>query len=263
MKVTNSGCHFTYLIVGPGKESECGPFFQSSRIEHYKKYADHLLASEKAYRCYCSKERLTSLRDPHGNGRYDGHCRNLPSTNRSTESFVIRFRIPSSGITRITDVVYGTAMTPNRLIDDAVIIKSDGYPTYHFASVIDDHLMRITTVMRGQEWLPSTSLHLLLYDAFDWKPPRFAHLPLLIRRDGAKLSKRQNDSFVGWYREAGYFPQALLNFVAYLGWTPRTGSEVMDLDVMAQNVTARYGPINSSSPWMTLTGQMPLLIWKS
>jgi glutamyl-tRNA synthetase len=174
---------------------------------------------------------LGLLRSGDGHGRYDGTCRNLPETfhqNHSNDPFVVRFRTPYGG-TNISDTVYGNSEISNRLVDDAVLLKTDGFPTYHFANVVDDHLMGITTVMRGQEWLPSTALHLLLYEAFDWKAPRFAHLPLLINKDGSKLSKRQGDVFVEQFRDRGYFPSALLNFVAFLGWSPASNQEDMTL----------------------------------
>ena len=236
---------------GPTTDTPRGPYVQSRRLELYERHAKRLLDSGKAYRCYCSKERLSTLKDAHGNGKYDGQCRNLPSSHSTAgEPFVVRFRVPTSGTMRISDAVYGTLTSANRLLDDAVIIKSDVYPTYHFSSVVDDHLMGITTVMRGQEWLPSTPLHCLLYEAFGWEPPRFAHLPLLIRKDGAKLSKRQNDSFVEWYRKAGYLPPALLNFVAYLGWTPRVRNEVMSLDEMSAKFAA--GDVNRADATVDL-----------
>ncbi|PJF16901.1 Glutamate-tRNA ligase, variant [Paramicrosporidium saccamoebae] len=223
-------CYFQRPI-GPGKDCTSGPFLQSQRLDLYIKYIAHLLAIGKAYRCYCSRERLELLRGADGHGRYDGTCRNLPEAyhqKHSSAPFVVRFRTPP-GVTTITDIVYGSSEMSNRLVDDAVLLKTDGFPTYHFANVVDDHLMNITTVMRGQEWLPSTALHLLLYQAFDWKAPRFAHLPLLINKDGSKISKRQGDVFIEQFRDHGYFPSALLNFVAFLGWSPASNQEDMTL----------------------------------
>lgn len=223
---------------GPERPTRFGPYIQSERLNIYHKYAQHLLATGKAYKCFCSKERLESLKNTKGEG-YDGHCRMVPR-NEGEGPYVIRFKVPP-GSTTFYDLVYGRIHTSNRQHADAILIKSDGFPTYHFANIVDDHLMGITTVLRGQEWIPSTPLHILLYEAFEWESPRFAHLPLLINPNGSKLSKRQKDAFVDHYKEAGYLPAALLNFVALLGWTPPVDqSEVMSLDVMIQLFDIQY-----------------------
>lgn len=198
----------------------------------YRRYAWELLETGGAYRCYCSRERIAAARAAHG--RYDGLCRSSAAHRRGADSFVVRLAVPAGSVA-VRDAVYGDTLVANELLDDAVLLKSDGFPTYHLASVVDDHLMGVTTVMRGQEWLPSTPLHLLIYRALQWEAPRFAHLPLLMNSDGTKLSKRQSDAFVAFYREKGYLPEALLNFVALLGWSPPAGrSEVMSLSEMVR-----------------------------
>lgn len=221
-----------YFDEGPGREyAFIGPYVQSMRTAIYRKYVDHLLATGRAYKCYCPKE-LTPGGQP---GRYTGRCRPVftkdavPPRENDT-SYVVRLRVPE-GSTLVDDAIYGKRLIDNDTLDDIILVKSDGMPTYHLANVIDDHLMAITTVMRGAEWLPSTAIHCLLYAAFDWEAPRFAHLPLLINKDGSKLSKRQGSAFVNYYREAGYLPEALLNFVAFLGWTP---TEIMQVEVLSR-----------------------------
>lgn len=223
---------------GPGKSSSLniGPFMQSERLDIYQKFINYLLSKNLAYKCYCSKEKLTMTKVTDQYSRYNRTCRDLsPNFHSSSDkTFVVRLRVPDKGTTIVTDLLYGTTRVSKSDLDDIVLIKSDGFPTYHFANVIDDHLMGVTTVMRGAEWLPSTPLHILLYETFDWKAPNFVHLPLLLNQNGSKLSKRQGSAFVSFYREAGYFPLALLNFVAYLGWTPRTTSQIMNLAEMIE-----------------------------
>lgn len=207
---------------------------QSTRLDIYMKFADELVAEGKAYRCYCSKERLGELRSSSRSG-YDGKCRNLTS-NREDVPYVIRLRVPrDSKRTTFHDQVYGHISVDPTDIDDVILMKADGYPTYHFANVIDDHESGINLVMRGQEWLPSTPLHTLLYDIFGWQRPSFAHLPLLVKPDGTKLSKRHGDSFVDHYRRVGYLPEALVNFVAFLGWSPsKLQNEVMSIGELSE-----------------------------
>lgn len=229
-----------YFDEGPGREyAFIGSYVQSMRTAIYGKYVDHLLATGRAYRCYCQKK-STNDGQP---GRYSGKCR--PTLTNDTmplraheASCVVRLRVPE-GSTTVDDAVYGRRLIENSTLDDIILVKSDGMPTYHLANVIDDHLMAITTVMRGAEWLPSTALHCILYAAFEWEAPRFAHLPLLINKDGSKLSKRQGSAFVDYYREMGYLPEALVNFLAVLGWTPAeatTQVEVVSLQELIQQV---------------------------
>jgi nondiscriminating glutamyl-tRNA synthetase len=217
------------LIGGPHS-----PYFQSERRLIYVQSADELLGRGAAYRCFCSEERLKKLRagqaarnEPQ---KYDGHCRNIDPAEAGqrarSEPFVIRMRIPEDGETVVEDVIRGRVAFQNQQLDDQVLIKSDGYPTYHLANVVDDHRMQITHVIRGEEWLLSTPKHVLLYQYFGWKMPVFAHLPLLLNLDRSKLSKRQGDVAVEDYRAAGYLPDALVNFVALLGWNRGDDQEI-------------------------------------
>lgn len=223
-----------------------GPYIQSERLETYQKYANQLIEEKKAYYCFCSKERLEELRkiqevnkQPPG---YDGHCRNLSleeAKQRVTngEKYVVRMKMPKEGTTKFIDLIRGEVEFKNELVDDQVILKTDGFPTYHLAVVIDDHFMEITHAIRGEEWLSSTPKHLVLYDMLDWQPPQFAHLPLLLNADKSKLSKRQGDVAVEDYRDKGYLPEAVLNFVAFLGWNPGTEKEIFSLEELVQEFT--------------------------
>ncbi|MBI2989562.1 MAG: glutamate--tRNA ligase [Candidatus Magasanikbacteria bacterium] len=215
-----------------------GPYIQSERLDVYKKHAEILLEKGFAYYCFCSKERLEDLRKQQETnkepGGYDGHCRNLSSeeTNRllkEQNTFVLRLKIPKNGETVFTDMIRGELRFKNELIDDQVILKADGYPTYHLANVVDDHLMGITHVVRGEEWLPSTPKHCVLYDFFGWEAPIFAHLSLLVNEQKAKLSKRHGDVSVEDFKGKGYVPEALVNFVAFLGWNPGDEKELLSL----------------------------------
>lgn len=210
---------------GPDKAGLLGPYIQSQRLNIYKEHSDEIIESGRAYRCFCSKERLELIKGI--NGKYDGHCRSLtPNDSKAKacngENFIIRFKTPEP-VALVVDEVFGV-LKPTQL-DDVVLMKSDGFPTYHFANIIDDHLMKIDLVMRGAEWIPSTPLHGLLYEAFGWNKPRFVHLPLLINPDGTKLSKRQDSAHVSHYIDSGILPSALNNFVAFLGWTPKASNE--------------------------------------
>ncbi|KAI9018374.1 Glutamyl/glutaminyl-tRNA synthetase [Hyaloraphidium curvatum] len=213
---------------GPDLGGAYGPYVQSQRLPIYREHVQRLVLENNAYRCFCSSGRVEALRarasargGPTG---YDKHCSRLSRREsdaraESGEQFVIRMRVPS-GSTTFNDLVYGRVSFDNSQIDDAVLLKSDGWPTYHLANVVDDHLMRITHVMRGEEWITSTPKHVILYDSFGWRPPAFAHLPLLHNTDKTKLSKRNGDVHLESFRRKGYLPSALLNFVALLGWGP-------------------------------------------
>ncbi|KAI7857456.1 glutamyl-tRNA synthetase [Circinella umbellata] len=221
---------------GPIHGGSKGPYVQSERTELYRQHADQLIESGHAYRCFCTPERIDRIRKlglKHGNQiGYDRHCAHLSEKeiNENMEkklSFTVRMRTPE-GETKVNDLVHGQVKFNNRLLDDGVLLKSDGFPTYHLANVVDDHMMGITHVLRGDEWLPSTPKHLILYNAFGWKAPQFAHLPLLMKPGGGKLSKRSNDAYVEHYINKGYFPEALNNFVALLGWSVPSGeSEII------------------------------------
>lgn len=217
---------------------EKGPYVQSERLEIYKQYAQQLIDQGNAFYCFCTKERLDELRkvqqlnkQPTG---YDGHCKTLGKEEAqakldANESHVIRLNMPDEGTTSWNDMVRGEVSFENVLIDDQVLVKADGFPTYHLAVVVDDHLMEITHVFRGEEWLSSTPKHVVLYNMFGWEAPTHAHLPLLVNEKKQKLSKRQGDVSVYDFREKGYLPEALVNFVAFLGWNPGTDQEIFSL----------------------------------
>lgn len=221
------------------EKGDKGPYVQSARLDIYKKYALELVKKGSAYHCFCTSEQLEVMRrnqEAHKEPpRYDKTCTRLsPDEVRARLSsgtpHVIRFNVPTSGETVVFDTIHGEVRFKNELIDDQVLMKSDGFPTYHLANVVDDHLMEITHVIRGDEWLPSMPKHVLLYQAFGWKLPQFAHLPLLLNKDRSKLSKRTGDVAVEEYQKKGYLPEALVNFVALLGWNPTGEREVYTLD---------------------------------
>ncbi len=233
-----------YVEAGAVKEKgSFGPYTQSHRLEIYQKYAKELLESNKAYYCFCSSERLDELRKEQVALKqppmYDRHCRNLTEEevaeqNKEFEAEekkpVVRMAIPEQGETVVHDLVFGDITYAHAILDDQVLIKSDGFPTYHMAVVVDDHLMEITHVIRGDDWLPSTPKHVLLYEAFGWETPNFAHLPLILNPDKTKLSKRQGDVAVEDFLQKGYLPEALVNFVAFLGWNPKTEQELFSME---------------------------------
>ena len=217
---------------------------QSQEIKVYQKYADELLQSGKAYKCYCSKERLEKLKEKQRKTKippgYDGHCRNLTEKDlvnfeQNNCPYVIRFRIPDEPKEVCwKDEIRDKVCIRTDIQEDFVILKSDGFPTYNFANVIDDHLQKITLVIRGEEFIPSTPKHLLLYDALGWQPPEFAHMPLIVGKDRAKLSKRHGDTSILEYREKGYLPEAMVNFLALLGWNDGTTQELFTIDELKE-----------------------------
>ena len=230
-----------------GVKGGAGPYIQSQRLEIYEKYADKLVEEGHAYHCFCSEERLEKVRaqqlERGQRTKYDEHCRKLSRDERESRlkagmPSVIRMKIPSEG-EEITfkDAIRNEVTIPHENLDDQILMKSDGFPTYHLANVVDDHLMEISHVIRGEEWLPSTPKHILLYHYFGWEPPVFAHLPLLLNEDRSKLSKRQGDVAVEDYRKKGVLPEALVNFVALLGWTPADEEEVLSLEEMIDRFT--------------------------
>ncbi len=212
---------------GPDIGGPHGPYTQSERLEKYQATADELRARGRAYRCFCTSERLAQLRkDQQKDGLapgYDGRCRATPGDEAHerarSEPFVVRFRMDRTGVTTLHDLIRGDVTFQNALQDDFVIVKTDGFPTYHLAMLVDDHDMEITHVIRGEEWLASAPKHLQLYGAMDWPAPHFAHLPVLVDQDGKKLSKRAGDVAALDYRDRGYLPGAMLNFLAFLGWS--------------------------------------------
>ena len=215
---------------GPDKGGDFGPYVQSERFEMYQKYAEQLISEGKAYKCYCTPERLENLRAEQQKNKkaqqgYDRHCRDLtPEQQAEYEAQgikpVIRFKIPLDGKTVFRDVLLGDVKRKNSDISpDPVLLKSDGFPTYHLANIIDDHHMEITHIMRAQEWLPSGPLHILLYQAFEWEPPIYCHLPMVMGKDGQKLSKRHGSTSLRDFIARGYLPEALINYVSLVGWS--------------------------------------------
>lgn len=208
---------------GPDKGGPCGPYVQSERLHLYKEKTAELLAQGAAYRCFCSEERLSALRDAGVSG-YDRACRELPAAEAERraaagEPCVVRLKSPLAGETVFRDFLRGEIRFENNTIDDIVLLKTDGFPTYHMASVVDDRLMRITHVLRGEEWISSTPKHVLLYAAFGWTPPQFVHLPVILSPKGGKLSKRDGATTVREFIDKGYLPAAMVNFLALLGWS--------------------------------------------
>lgn len=231
---------------GPTQGGDYGPYVQSERTELYRKHADELVAKGKAYYCFCSAERLDRVRkEMQAAGEppmYDRHCRNLTPDEVKTkmgagEKHVVRLRVPLGETVTFTDLVRGDVSFETKTIDDQVLLKSDGFPTYHLANVVDDKYMKITHVIRGEEWLSSTPKHVLLYRAFGWENemPGFAHLPLLLNPDRSKLSKRQGDVAVEDFKAAGYLPDALINFVALLGWNPSDTQEIYSIQELIKS----------------------------
>lgn len=230
---------------GPDKGGEFGPYFQSERLDIYEKYSDQLINQGDAYKCFCTPERLTALREEQQKAKlpqakYDKHCLNLSKEEfdrniAEEKPYIVRLNVRDGENVIITDIVRGEVEFSREVIDDQVLIKTDGFPTYHLANVVDDYHMGITHVIRGEEWLSSTPKHILLYNAFGWELPIFAHLPLLLNADRSKLSKRQGDVAVEDYKAKGYLKEALLNFVALLGWGTSENEEFFTVEELIQN----------------------------
>jgi glutamyl-tRNA synthetase len=233
---------------GPVVEGDYGPYFQSERLKLYQSAAKDLVDQGDAYYCYCTQQRLEEMRAeqircklPPG---YDRHCRQISATNHilkfvSGSKRVIRFRTPLEKQTTFTDLIRGEVTFENANIDDFILLKSDGYPTYHLASVIDDHLMRISHVLRAEEWLSSTPRHLMLYRALGNKPPQFAHLPMLLGTDRSKLSKRHGAVSITDYQMHGYLSEAMMNFLALLGWSLDDKTEIMSRKQLIDNFSLK------------------------
>lgn len=217
-----------------GIEYDGEPYIQSERLSIYKEYAEKLIASGNAYYCFCTQQRLDSLKDENGIGGYDGHCRNLSEDEIKKNladgvPYVIRQKMPDEGKTSYTDVVYGEVEIDNSELRDQILIKADGFPTYNFCHVVDDYLMGVTHVVRGNEYLTSTPKYCLLYDAFGWERPTYVHLPLLMGKDEngntSKLSKRHGAVSFQDLVKAGYLPEAIVNYIALLGWCPKDSNQ--------------------------------------
>ena len=231
---------------GPDVGGLYGPYVQSERQHHYREVAGQLLASGHAYRCFCTPERLQQVRDdqvkrnlPPG---YDRHCRDLTPEEVQAkvdagETSVIRIKFPLEGETRFVDLLRGEIIFQNDKIEDLVLLKSDGFPTYHLAVVVDDHEMEITHVTRGPEWIPTAPIHVQLYKALRWEMPIFAHMPLILSPTGGKLSKRDGSASLADFKERGYLPEALLNYLALLGWSLDGKTEFFTMDDLLQHFT--------------------------
>ena len=221
-----------------------GPCFQSQRLSLYHETAKKLIDQDRAYSCYCSPERLEAMRKDQMRQKqppkYDRRCRGLTQEERAQldaagMTRVVRFKTPLEGETTFDDLVYGSVTFKHDTLDDFVLLKSDGYPTYHLANVVDDHLMAISHVLRAEEWLSSTPRHVLLYQALEWQAPRFAHLPMILGPDRAKLSKRHGATDINEYQREGYIPDAMVNFLALLGWSLDDRTELLSREELIKN----------------------------
>ena len=224
---------------GPDKDAGFGPYVQSERRALYKEYAEKLVELGGAYYCFCDKERLQSIVDENGLHTYDKHCRNIPLEEAKArvaagEPYVIRQKVPEGVVSSYTDLVFGEIAVASADIEDGVLLKSDGLPTYNFANVVDDHLMGITHVMRGVEYLSSTPKYNLMYDAFGWKRPTYIHLTTIMKDAQRKLSKRYGDANFEDFVAKGYLPEAIINYVALVGWCPKSNQEKMTLEEMIE-----------------------------
>jgi glutamyl-tRNA synthetase len=246
---------------GPGIGGDYGPYIQTQRRDLYIEHANKLVEMGKAYRCFCTKERLDQMRKeqaarkepPH----YDRTCLRLTPEEikrnlAEGKPYVIRIHTPDEGVTSFNDLVRGEISFENRVLDDTILLKSDGLPVYHLAVVVDDHYMKISHVIRGEEWISSTPIHMLLYQHFGWEPPKFAHMPLMRNADHSKISKRKNNTSIKWYREQGFLPEAMINFLALMGWSipKRPGEEespeIFSYEEIERNFT--FDRITTSGP---------------
>ena len=222
---------------GPETVGKYSPYRQSERLAVYHKFAEELVGLKKAYYCFCTKERLDGLRKEQmvqkKTPRYDKYClnhiKNAKEKVESDEKFVIRLNVEPGDEISFEDVVRGKITFQSKEVDDQVLIKSDGFPTYHMAVVVDDHLMKITHIIRAEEWISSTPKHVLLYKSFGWELPVFAHLPILRNPDRSKLSKRKNPVWASWYLDEGYLKESVLNFLALMGWSHPEEKEIFSL----------------------------------
>ena len=246
---------------GPDKPGNCGPYVQSERVKSglYMKYAKELIDKGKAYYCFCDKERLEGLKVSVAGkeiAMYDKHCLSLSKEEvrknlAEGKPYVIRQNVPREGRTAFTDTIYGEITVENEELDDMILIKSDGYPTYNFANVVDDHLMGITHVVRGNEYLSSTPKYILLYEAFGWDVPVFVHLPLITDEEHHKLSKRSGHSSFEDLLDQGFLPEAIVNFVALLGWSPEGTDEIFTLGQLIEGFD--YSRINKAPAVFDMT----------
>ena len=273
---------------GPDCGGEFGPYRQSERLEIYKKAIEKLVEAGYAYPCFCSAERLNEVRkkqiENKETPRYDGHCLSLSKEEieqkmQAGEKYVYRLKIPDEGTCEFEDELRGKVSIEWSQVDHQIIQKSDGFPTYHLASVVDDYHMKISHVIRGEEWINSTPKHILLYEGFGWKPPRFAHLPLLRNPDKSKLSKRKNPTSIDYYKDAGFIPEAVVNYLGMMGYTLPDQREIFDLEEMSESFDIKRmslgGPIFDIAKLKWLNGRylreklspdevlQRMLVWKA
>jgi len=229
---------------GPGVGGAFGPYVQSERLEMYRAAAQKLVDCGAAYKCYCSQERLEQLREYQSKNKlppgYDRRCRNLTDAERAQKEAegitpVIRFKTPQDGQTTIHDLIWGDVTFKHNTLEDLVLLKSDGFPTYHLANVVDDNHMQISHVIRAEEWMSSTPCHILLYQALGYELPLYAHLPMLLGKDRSKLGKRHGSTSIRQFRDAGYLPETMLNFLALLGWSLDDKTELFTLPELIQH----------------------------
>ena len=254
---------------GPDVGGPFGPYRQSERTDLYRRHCERIVESGRAYRCFCTRERLEELRASQRAAKvsrmgYDGLCRSIDPDEASRraasgEPHVIRLAMPLDGTTSVTDLLRGEIEFENAQMDDQVLLKSDGYPTYHLANVVDDHLMGITHIIRAEEWINSLPKHMVLYEAFGWEPPVFCHLPLLRNRDKSKISKRKNPVSLNYYRRAGFLPEAMLNYLARMGWAMPDGSEEFTLEEFVERFSLEQivlgGPVFDYDKLLWLNGR--------
>lgn len=234
---------------GPDVGGPFGPYRQSERTDIYRRHADDLIARGKAYKCFCTAKELDEMRDQQakaGSSKqgYNGRCRNLSQEEIQEREaaglpYVIRLAMPQSGDCVYDDAIKGRITVPWADNDDQVLVKSDGFPTYHLAAVVDDHLMEITHIIRGDEWMSSTPKHVYLYEAFGWQAPTFMHMPLLLGKDGKKLSKRKNPTSIFFYRDSGYLPEAFCNFLTLMGYSMPGDREIYSLSSITEEFDAK------------------------
>ncbi|MCD5375146.1 glutamate--tRNA ligase [Candidatus Gracilibacteria bacterium] len=228
---------------GPNNPGDKGPYFQSERLDIYQTHIKTLLDDDKAYYCFCSSDRLTELREEQQSlglpTKYDKKCRYLTPEETQEKldagaQYTIRLKVPDNTEITFEDAVRGKITIPSKDVDEQVLMKTDGFPTYHFAVVVDDHLMGVTDIIRGDEWIPSTPKHVLLYSAFGWEMPKFSHVPPLLGEGGKKLSKRTGDVSVESFLAKGFLPEAMLNYISLLGWNPKTTQEIFSMSELIE-----------------------------
>jgi glutamyl-tRNA synthetase len=232
----------------PDESPEAGgpyePYRQSERLDLYKGYADELLTLGLAYKCFCSKERLEEIRTKEAADRTKKKHREYCDLNATGEKFVIRLKVPENEDISFDDLIRGKITINSRELDDQVLLKSDGYPTYHLGVVVDDYSMKISHVIRAEEWISSTPKHVLLYKAFGWELPVFVHLPILRNSDKSKLSKRKNPVWVSWYLKDGYLPEAILNYLALMGWSHPEQKEIFPVEEFIEKLELKdFSPV--------------------